>query len=56
MPGIYTLINERYRNLPSEAAANKTVFETDAWFHVEDIAQNFWLKRIDRDQLRGRGP
>ena len=44
MPGLYTLIHERYRNLPNEQ--NKTVYETDAWFHVEDLASNFLKKRV----------
>jgi hypothetical protein len=44
LPGLYTLIHERYRNPPSEQG--KTVYETDAWFHVEDLVSNFLKKRI----------
>jgi hypothetical protein len=44
MPGLYTLIHERYRNLPAEQG--KIVYETDAWFHVEDLMSNFLKKRV----------
>ena len=34
----------RRSNLPGEE--NKEVFETDLWFHVEDLVSNFLKKRI----------
>ncbi|KIZ00054.1 hypothetical protein MNEG_7908 [Monoraphidium neglectum] len=42
--GLYTLIHEHYRNLPGQE--NLTEFETDTWFHVEDLVSNFLKKRI----------
>jgi hypothetical protein len=44
MPGLYTLIHERYRNPAGQKST--TVFETDAWFHVEDLMSNFLKKRV----------
>lgn len=46
LPAMYTLIHERYRNLPAEAAKNMTVFETQTYFHVEDVISNYLKKRI----------
>jgi len=46
MPGLYTLIHEHYRNTAPEKARNLPEFETDCWFHIEDMMSNFLKKRI----------
>ena len=45
-PGLYTLIHEHYRNLPEEKAKALPEYETEVWFHVDDLYSNFLKKRI----------
>ncbi|KAI8464077.1 MAG: hypothetical protein J3K34DRAFT_127711 [Monoraphidium minutum] len=45
-PGLYTLIHEHYRNTKAETAKGLPEWESDAWFHVEDLMSNFLKKRI----------